>query len=63
MTDMTLPFAPVEAGQASYLDEGHTLLSWLTTTITSGSPFSMRFPSRLPSLSPAWRSHSSASNF
>ena len=32
MTDITLPFAPVqETGQASYLDEGHTLLSWLTT--------------------------------
>ncbi|MGB6537814.1 MAG: cytochrome c oxidase subunit I [Xanthobacteraceae bacterium] len=32
MTDMTLPFAPVhETGRTSYLDEGHTLLSWLTT--------------------------------
>src|ERR1700722_18135719 len=33
MTDMTLPFAPVhESGGTSYLDEGHTVLSWLTTT-------------------------------
>jgi cytochrome c oxidase subunit 1 len=33
MTDITLPFAPVEeVGKGSYLDEGHTLTSWLTTT-------------------------------
>jgi cytochrome c oxidase subunit 1 len=33
MTDVTLPFAPIEeAGRKSYLDEGHTLMSWLTTT-------------------------------
>jgi cytochrome c oxidase subunit 1 len=33
MTDMTLPFAPVhEVAEGSYLDEGHTLWSWLTTT-------------------------------
>ena len=33
MTDVTLPFAPVEeVGHGSYLDEGHTLASWLTTT-------------------------------
>jgi caa(3)-type oxidase subunit IV len=33
MTDITLPFAPIEeVGQGSYLDEGHTLASWLTTT-------------------------------
>ncbi len=33
MTDITLPFAPVEeSGRGSYLDEGHTLISWLTTT-------------------------------
>jgi cytochrome c oxidase subunit I len=33
MTEMTLPFAPVaEAGRKSYLDEGHTVMSWLTTT-------------------------------
>jgi cytochrome c oxidase subunit 1 len=33
MTDITLPFAPVEeVGHGSYLDEGHTLTSWLTTT-------------------------------
>ena len=32
MTDLTLPFAPVhEVGRPSYLDEGHTLISWLTT--------------------------------
>jgi cytochrome c oxidase subunit I len=32
MTDITLPFAPVhEVGRPSFLDEGHTLLSWLTT--------------------------------
>ncbi len=30
---MTLPFAPVqETRAASYLDEGHTIISWLTTT-------------------------------
>jgi cytochrome c oxidase subunit I len=33
MTDVTLPFAPVEdIGAESYLDEGHTVLSWLGTT-------------------------------
>jgi cytochrome c oxidase subunit 1 len=33
MTEMTLPFAPVEDTKtASYLDEGHTITSWLTTT-------------------------------
>ena len=33
MTDMTLPFAPVEElGTESYLDEGHTVMSWLATT-------------------------------
>jgi cytochrome c oxidase subunit I len=33
MSEMTLPFAPIhEAGEESYLDAGHTLLSWLTTT-------------------------------
>ncbi len=33
MTDITLPFAPVEeTGGKSYLDEGHTLMSWLATT-------------------------------
>ncbi len=33
MTDMTLPFAPIhEVASESYLDEGHTLMSWLATT-------------------------------
>ena len=33
MTDVTLPFVPpLDAGGESYLDEGHTILSWLTTT-------------------------------
>src|SRR5579863_6038652 len=33
MTDVTMPFAPpLDAGGGSYLDEGHTILSWLTTT-------------------------------
>ena len=33
MTDATLPFVPpLDAGGESYLDEGHTILSWLTTT-------------------------------
>jgi cytochrome c oxidase subunit I len=33
MTDATLPFAPpLDARGESYLDEGHTLTSWLTTT-------------------------------
>jgi cytochrome c oxidase subunit I len=33
MSEMTLPFAPAEdARTASYLDEGHTVLSWLLTT-------------------------------
>ena len=33
MTDVTLPFVPpLDAGDESYLDEGHTILSWLTTT-------------------------------
>jgi cytochrome c oxidase subunit 1 len=33
MTDMTLPFAPIEeVGTESYLDEGHTVMSWLGTT-------------------------------
>ena len=33
MTDATLPFVPpLDAGDESYLDEGHTILSWLTTT-------------------------------
>lgn len=32
MSDITLPFAPIhEVAHASYLDEGHTLVSWLTT--------------------------------
>src|ERR1700761_9413827 len=33
MTDATLPFVPpLESYEESYLDEGHTILSWLTTT-------------------------------
>ena len=33
MTDATLPFVPpLDSGGESYLDEGHTILSWLTTT-------------------------------
>jgi cytochrome c oxidase subunit I len=40
MTDITLPFAPdaeraralPKTGERSYLDEGHTIMSWLTTT-------------------------------
>src|SRR5579884_3999135 len=33
MTDVTLPFAPQkEVGTESFLDAGHTLISWLTTT-------------------------------
>ena len=33
MSEMTLPFAPVvETRGESYLDEGHTIMSWLTTT-------------------------------
>ncbi len=33
MTDVTLPFVPpLETGGGSYLDEGHTIMSWLTTT-------------------------------
>lgn len=33
MSDMTLPFVPAkEPASSSYLDEGHTLLSWLLTT-------------------------------
>ncbi len=33
MTDATLPFVPpLDASGESYLDEGHTILSWLTTT-------------------------------
>ena len=34
MSEMTLPFAPMEENRpaASYLDEGHTVMSWLTTT-------------------------------
>ena len=33
MTDATLPFVPpLETGGESYLDEGHTIMSWLTTT-------------------------------
>jgi cytochrome c oxidase subunit I len=33
MTDATLPFVPpLDARGESYLDEGHTLTSWLTTT-------------------------------
>ena len=32
MTDAVLAYAPAEPRPQSYLDEGHTLLSWLTTT-------------------------------
>jgi cytochrome c oxidase subunit I len=33
MTDATLPFVPpLDARGESYLDEGHTIVSWLTTT-------------------------------
>ena len=33
MTDTTLPFVPpLQSGGESYLEEGHTLASWLTTT-------------------------------
>jgi cytochrome c oxidase subunit I len=33
MTEMTLPFAPaLDSGEESYLEEGHTILSWLATT-------------------------------
>jgi cytochrome c oxidase subunit I len=33
MSEMTLPFAPIhEVAEESFLDDGHTLLSWLTTT-------------------------------
>src|SRR5580700_8038068 len=33
MTEMTLPFAPAAAADGeSYLGEGHTIMSWLTTT-------------------------------
>jgi cytochrome c oxidase subunit I len=33
MSEMTLPFAPYEEiGRDSYLDEGHTVMSWLGTT-------------------------------
>jgi cytochrome c oxidase subunit 1 len=33
MTDATLPFVPpLEAAEESYLNEGHTIMSWLTTT-------------------------------
>lgn len=33
MTDTTLPFVPpLDSYGGSYLDEGHTIWSWLTTT-------------------------------
>ncbi|MBV8926917.1 MAG: hypothetical protein JOZ74_16230, partial [Bradyrhizobium sp.] len=33
MSEMTLPYAPAQQpAPTSYLDEGHTVLSWLLTT-------------------------------